>query len=519
MTSPIQPFIVDNQEILEFYNENPFFDFISVNLFIIKKLKEDMSDALITNTNNKILSTVQEMQRELSSNKYDLVTKLMETKKEYIDDVKTILSNQSLNTHEKLDTILERNNDTLITKTTLLMNEVIPKHNDKIYNQVEMGLKTFHNSLSQHTDKLADSSSKDEKTMNEFLSIVDTQFNKMITITQQPILQYIQNSEERIHRKMQEMKEQLTQQQTSNTSLSQNIHTFLHRYTNNSSEKGKISEIELRPLLEELFPTGEVIYCGATEGTCDFRVNRNENKPSILFENKNYTSNVPTIEVKKFENDLAKQKTHGIFVSHNSGITYKRNFQIDIINGIIHVYIPKAEFNIDKIRIAVDIIDSLAQNELEHKKYNNDDSNDAKSSFTISNDELNAILQRYNQFNSQKINIVNKLTSSLKEITNDINSLEMTEIRLLLTKHGMLLDDNIKCKFCNWTTIKTLNHKLSLASHHKGCSGYIQYKNEQRSTSTSEDDEASTTAPSPAPAPAPAPPTTTAPPKRTYRKN
>ena len=58
--------------------------------------------------------------------------------------------------------------------------------------------------------------------------------------------------------------------------------------------------------------------------------------------------------------DLKQQKLHGIFISHKSNITYKEPFQIDIIDNLIHIYLPNTEYNIEKIKIAVEIIDTLS---------------------------------------------------------------------------------------------------------------------------------------------------------------
>ena len=62
--------------------------------------------------------------------------------------------------------------------------------------------------------------------------------------------------------------------------------------------------------------------------SCDFLLKR-ENKPTILFENKDYSRNANPEEVKKFIRDINERNQHGIFLSQNSGITTKHNFQIE----------------------------------------------------------------------------------------------------------------------------------------------------------------------------------------------
>lgn len=83
-------------------------------------------------------------------------------------------------------------------------------------------------------------------------------------------------------------------------------------------------------------------------------------RPTILFENKDYKQNINKEEIAKFIIDVDNQNTHGIFLSQYSGIAFKQNYQIDIHKGKILVYVQNCEYSIDKIRIAVDIIDNLS---------------------------------------------------------------------------------------------------------------------------------------------------------------
>jgi hypothetical protein len=102
--------------------------------------------------------------------------------------------------------------------------------------------------------------------------------------------------------------------------------------------------------------TDEIIKISDTR----FKVNRqNKQKSSIIFEIKDYSESVSTDEVNDFEMTTKTQKIHGIMISQQSPITYKNPYQIDINNEIINVYVTNAEYNIDKIKIAVDIIDNL----------------------------------------------------------------------------------------------------------------------------------------------------------------
>jgi hypothetical protein len=112
---------------------------------------------------------------------------------------------------------------------------------------------------------------------------------------------------------------------------------FLGKYKG-SSNKGKFGENQLGSTLNSMFPNAEVVNTSGQKASGDFIMKRIE-RPSILFENKEYDYNIPKDEIAKFIRDIDTQDVNGIFISQNSGITFKQNFQIDIHKGNILVYI------------------------------------------------------------------------------------------------------------------------------------------------------------------------------------
>jgi len=66
-----------------------------------------------------------------------IISKLFDIKQSYIDDVKSILTNnQSTNTLQ-LSNLLEKENNIMIEKTLRMLNENIPKANNDNYKQIE----------------------------------------------------------------------------------------------------------------------------------------------------------------------------------------------------------------------------------------------------------------------------------------------------------------------------------------------------------------------------------------------
>jgi hypothetical protein len=393
--------------------------------------------------------------------KSDIIIKLGESKKEYIEDIKTILQNNSLTTNEKISSLIERNNDNLLAKTTLIVNDVIPKSQDKNYLQIENCIKTFCSSITQDTTKLLELNNKDDTNIDVIIKDIETQFTKMISTIQQPIFSFIQSSEERTNSGIQTVKDNLITQQSVNQKLTSELNDFLNKYKNNSSTKGNVSEAELYYILQSLMPSDEIIKVNSDTATCDIKINRmDKSKPSILFENKDYGRSVTTDEVKKFERDLQIQKLHGIFISQKSPITYKNNFQIDIINGLIHIYIPNAEYDASKIKIAIDIIDNLA---LKLKLIENTNDDD----YSINKEDMEDIIEEYRNFVSQKLQMIDTIKLVTKQLIDKMEDIQLPKIKKLFMKLGNIENDNdFKCTFCNsWSG----RNKASLGAHIRNC--------------------------------------------------
>ena len=465
-TKKTEQIVVKDQTIIAFYKENPNLNFVTMNhifIDILKKLSTNLNETITNNINHKILSTLTDLSKDIMGFKQDIITKLHETKKDYIDNVRLILENSAMTTSDKIQTILEKNSDIIVTKTTSIINEIVPKHNDKFFNQIEVSIKSLYDSLNQDTNKLIENINKDDKNITDFVNNIDSKFNTMIVNMQQPIFSFIQSSEERTSSNVQQMRDKIVSQQSTQESLNNGIHEFLNKYKHNSSSKGNVSEYELYSILQNIFPSDEIIDCSSESATCDYRVNRlNPNKPAILFENKDYSRSVTTEEIKKFERDLKQQKLHGIFISHKSNITYKEPFQIDIIDNLIHIYLPNTEYNIEKIKIAVEIIDTLST-----KLIHISDVQAETTTINITKDDIDELVEMFNDFNTQKSSIIETIKTSNKHILDKLENMQINSVKKILNKNGVFQsDDDFKCKHCNAFTGK---NKASLGAHIRNC--------------------------------------------------
>ena len=84
-----------------------------------------------------------------------------------------------------------------------------------------------------------------------------------------------------------------------------------------------------------------------------------------MIENKNYSRNVPKVEIEKFYSDIKNNAdiNGGVFVSLKSGICKKEDFQLEIIEGKPIVFLHKLLQNMDNITKAVMIIQLICDKE------------------------------------------------------------------------------------------------------------------------------------------------------------
>lgn len=469
--------VLKNKSIWEFYNEHKNVNIESVNLLLIEFMKtifNHMTDDVNSNINSQLLSFMNENKNQIDTIKTSLssisenVSKMntditntvmlqfMNLKKDYIEDVKQIVTNNSLTTCEKISSLVDKNSNHLIDKTSLILNEVIPKNNDSVNRHIQENLKKFHSMISEDTVKLA-SSINQEKSLSEFIDNFESKYHSMMTTVQQPLYSFFSASEERITKNIDVLKESSLSSSFSQNKVLDELGDFLSKYKG-SSNKGKFGENNLSSILNTIYPSAEVKDTTGTKASGDFIMTRTE-KPNILFENKEYDHNINKEEVSKFIRDIDTQNTNGIFLSQYSGISFKNNFQIDIHKGNVLVYIQHCEYSADKIRIAVDIIDSLS-NKLQ-------DMNLGDESNTISKEILDDINQEYQGFITQKENMLMVLKDFQKKMTTQIEDIKLPGLdKYLSQKYAYVKSRIFSCDICNNFDCGS---KQSLSAHQRGC--------------------------------------------------
>jgi len=134
----------------------------------------------------------------------------------------------------------------------------------------------------------------------------------------------------------------------------------IQKINENSFFKGKVGEDKMKQILTMLFPKNEIEDTHSQPGRGDFIITCKNDK-KILIDNKDYSSNVPKKEIDKFEKDIRENADvfGGVLISNSSGVSKKDDFQIDIINSKPVMYLHKTNNDNNKIKCAIDLIESI----------------------------------------------------------------------------------------------------------------------------------------------------------------
>jgi len=434
-----------------FYHEHPHLDFEKMNVMFTDILASIMNTTNPVNNSNitsQILNGIANIQSQLTSQQVEygkqLFLKLTEFKKEYIDDLKMILSS---NISDKISPLIKDSNGIILDKTQLLLTELVPKNNENLSRQINENIKSFCSSITEEISKTSkmDGEPLSQSSFDEFIKTIDAKFNYVIDST----------------KKMVDSNKDVTLSQFSSISSSQNalqseVKDVLKRMENSSS-KGKMSENIVLNILRGLFPSAEVEYVGSQKESGDIMIHRKD-RQRILVENKCYESRqVTSDQVKKFIHDVDTQNCSGLFLSQEGGIVNKENFEINIHNRNVLLYLHNVNYDPDIIKIAIDIIDSF-KSKLDEITLTDD--------YSINKDTLEEINKEYQLFIEQKLAQLKMVKEFSQRMIKTIEGIELPCLeKMLSTRFGYINSGKFICEKCNFVG----KNLLALSVHKRTC--------------------------------------------------
>lgn len=485
---------ISDQRIIDFYNKNKQINFQKVNLLYIDLLENVINTSMDTpSIVNQIMVTLGTHNRDLGNilnvvnnssenhknellnikNIYSLTTqnikndidglknvitnlssfitnKLYETKDNYIKELKDTLKNTDSNSILNISSTVEKNNTLLIDKIMLILNDIIPKSHNKQYEDI---ISIFKNDMIASLDKIKNNNP--DNAVDKISNLVDNKYNSLVFNIQDNMMKYISQSEDRLNNNISQIKDISNKNTIVQDQINNELSTYLSKYKTSAS-KGTFSENHLYNIIDKAFPSSELTNTSNFTGMGDMVLKR-KNKIPILFENKDYTNNVKSDEVDKFIRDITKNEFNGIFISQHSGIIGKEHFQIDIHNKNILIYIHSCDYDIDKINLAINTIDTLSDKLID----NNSDNS------SISNDMIKNINIDYQTFLTNRENLLNGFKDNYKKTLEIFNHLKLPSIEKYLSNHFADMKKNkLLCTHCK---IYESDNRRSMARHTNTC--------------------------------------------------
>lgn len=450
---------ITNSKVISFFERNSTLD-PNIVLANVIDFYEYVSNNLSSGNNQQLLSYVidstnkiDNLKEKINHIKEDLFNsislKLYDVKNSYIDDVKTLLSSNENKSIEKISNFLDFNNQKLL-------NEIKKEDFDvDVFNQ-------FSEKITNETKNLLLQSSNNNSWKDSF-EIFTNNINSKFSDLSSSFHQNSNSSEERVSLLLNQVKCLSSDNENHSKILCNQFETFLNKFQN-SSLKGKLSENLLFDVLIQSFPSADIIDSSNSPNSCDFQMKRKD-KPLILFENKDYKRNVNSDEVDKFLRDLDFNNASGIILSQQSGICNKKNLFIEINNSNVIVYLHNVNYDAEKIKIAVDIIDHLAFS----LSLSNHNSND---SVIISPDLLAIMNLEYSNYCSNRDSIIQLSKNFQKDLLNQLKNMEIPSLNSFLARKSINVAPTpipitIKCKLCEFTTSKKNSLNAHMNKHKK----------------------------------------------------
>ena len=260
---------------------------------------------------------------------------------------------------------------------------------------------------------------------------------------------------------MNEIKDISNLNNSSQLILQTNVTEILKKFEKGST-KGNISEHIIYNILLSLFPCAQIDHVGNEQKeTGDIILIRN-NKPKILIENKDYDSkNVPKQEVDKFIRDCEIQNCCGIMFSQHKGISNKENFELQVHNKNVLLYVHEVNFDNNKIKTAIEIVEHFKL-KLDEISYNNNDC-------VIDKESLDEINKEFTDYINQKHNMIKLLKDFEEKMSFSINELKMPTLeKYLSSKFAFSFNQNENiCKYCEKFIPKSMAQHLRYCSYKK----------------------------------------------------
>jgi len=500
-------------KIVEFYKKYTHLDFEQMNLSLLQMIESAMplEETISKSIANQILAEVTENKHQMQelNRSFDIQRQM---KQEFICEMKSLLhgyvtdhirvlvekENVHLSTQISQSQLehLQRNSEDQFCKLSLLFQEqvtlriqshiehltdrLLSRMKDSIlpenFRILQENVRGFIDQTLEETRKMVEPMNlhlnrNKEDHLTHFIENFEKKYNLLMQTISSPILAAVHGSEEKVSSRLDAFRESTIRQEATQGKVFHELGEFLDRYRN-SSYKGQLEENHLHSVLTTMFPMASIQDTSKRSSSGDFIVLREKSSP-ILIENKDYKRNVNGEEIQKFILDCTTQNCHGIFLSQNTGITSKANYQIDFNRGKLLIYVHCVQYQSPKIQTAFDIIDSLSRKweELTLEPTEAGISLESEHYESIPKDLLDDINTEYQRVLLHRDTMLNTMKDFYKKMTLQIEEVKLPNLdHYLGNKYASLQKKTVASKYtCDYCNEFGCTSQKALASHRRSC--------------------------------------------------
>jgi hypothetical protein len=248
--------------------------------------------------------------------------------------------------------------------------------------------------------------------------------------------------------------------QFNNQTIVSDLGEMLCEFRNSQVGKTSYNVQPLSAILTKLFNSAEISLQN-TIGNPGIVLLKRIRKNNILVQNKDSEENISTDDINSFMHLIEENNCNGIFLSQRSGIATKKNFQIELHNNNVIIFVHNCEYSPSKIELAISVIDNLSSKLRQFRGKSEDDCN-------IPKDVLDTINNEYQLFISQKNAVIDVFKESQRKVLAQIDELRFPSLdKYLSTKYSAPIQKpGLKCDLCKSFSANNLK---ALAAHKRGC--------------------------------------------------
>lgn len=453
---------ITNPKIIEFYTAHPSISIEKMNLLILDILQNRIdvgesaetvfSDFAKPEATRKMdeLATFSKKLREAIHGQIQSIMRESSTiKSSYVCEFRAISQAPDL-------TAFKMNNNVFAEKMRSCFSRLLNCRSAGLADRTNAMLRQFHKILNANVDAYVSNKPANpdlEHFVMEYVSNFDSNTGHMINAICQLLSDYCASKDAQSQTLIESMKRR-EENSGAYYKIVCELNDFLYQF-GEDKDPSSSSQPLLNVVISKTFPTASV-YSDAS-----FHVIARDDRPSVvlsILENKD--RNVGTEEVKSFLKIATDKNMSGILASQYTGISSKSDYQIEIQNNRVIVYLHQLDVNTEKLQIAVDMIDSLTT-KLEEFGSNMD------NKYSVPKDVLDDINREYQTFIVQKEAMVGLIKEQYKRSMAQMDEIRFSSLdKFLSTRYSSYKKQGHICDLCHVFNVPTLK---GLAAHKRGC--------------------------------------------------